>query len=388
MARGLLIAFLLSFGPIVANSFARFAYALVLPAMRGDLGWTWAQAGWLNTASSAGYLAGAVLVRLLVVRVGNRALFQAGMVLTALAILATGLTRDFDLLSLTRFVAGVCSASVFICGGALAANVLPSRPELATTFIGVFFGASGVGLILSGVGIPLLLEARGDASWPVVWVAMGAASLAMAVGSAWAASRTPEPGSAQGDAQWRLAPFVAHLLGYLMFAVGYIGYMTFVIAWMRDLGASTAGVIAMWSTLGLATVLAPFLWRGPFDRWRGGRPMAAALGCLSAGALIPLLTAEPAWMLASAALFGVGMFSVPSSVTVLIKHGLPKPAWGSAMATFTIVFGFGQVIGPIGTGWLADLTGSLRPGLSASVAVLLAGALIALLQKDPREARR
>jgi len=36
MTRGFLVAFLLSFGPAVSNSFARFAYALVLPAMRTD----------------------------------------------------------------------------------------------------------------------------------------------------------------------------------------------------------------------------------------------------------------------------------------------------------------------------------------------------------------
>ena len=48
MHRGLLIAFLLSFGPTVSNSFARFAYALVLPAMRTDLALDWSSAGWLN----------------------------------------------------------------------------------------------------------------------------------------------------------------------------------------------------------------------------------------------------------------------------------------------------------------------------------------------------
>ena len=45
LARGLLVAFLLSFGPAVSNSFARFAYALILPAMRSDLHWSYSQAG-------------------------------------------------------------------------------------------------------------------------------------------------------------------------------------------------------------------------------------------------------------------------------------------------------------------------------------------------------
>ena len=58
--RGYGLAFLLALGVTVSNSFARFAYALVLPAMRSELAWTYAQAGWLNTANGIGYLLGAV----------------------------------------------------------------------------------------------------------------------------------------------------------------------------------------------------------------------------------------------------------------------------------------------------------------------------------------
>ena len=48
-------------GPVIALGLARFAYALLLPAMRADLGWSYADAGAINTANAAGYLAGALL---------------------------------------------------------------------------------------------------------------------------------------------------------------------------------------------------------------------------------------------------------------------------------------------------------------------------------------
>ena len=114
---GWVLAFLLSFGPAVSNSFARFAYALVLPAMRDDLLLNYAEAGWLNTANAAGYLIGAVLTRVWVARAGNRTLFIAGMVLTSLAVFATGLSREPAILSLMRLLGGVGGAAVFICGG-------------------------------------------------------------------------------------------------------------------------------------------------------------------------------------------------------------------------------------------------------------------------------
>jgi MFS family permease len=386
MTRGLLIAFLLSFGPTVSNSFARFAYALVLPSMRADLALDWSSAGWLNTANAIGYLGGALLARMLVRRTGNRVLFAAGMLITAIGLTATGLVRDVSVLTLARALSGVGGAMVFICGGALSGNVFPGQPARATTTIAIFFAGGGIGLMLCGVAVPLLLAAWGDAAWPLAWQAMGAASFVMAAASVWAAWRIEEPGAAPGSAEWRLAPFLPQFLAYICFGLGYIGYMTFVIAWMRVNGASTGMVIAVWTVLGAATLAAPAVWAGPCERWRGGRPLAAVMAVLSVGAMLPMASLHPAALLASAALFGVAMFSAPSAVGSLIKHLLPKPAWGSAMATFTVAFAASQIVGPVATGWVADRFGSLRPGLTASAAVLVLGALLALAQRDPRDA--
>lgn len=384
LARGLLIAFLLSFGPAVSNSFARFAYALILPAMRSDLQWSYSQAGSINTVNAFGYLLGALLTRALVARLGNRALYSVGMVVTSLAIAATGFVREFEALMVVRVLTGVGGAAVFICGGALSGNIFPQRPQLATTTIAIYFAGGGIGLMLSGVAVPLLLETQGSAAWPLAWRGMGYASLLMTVAAAWSAWRITEPGTMPGEARWSLRPFAAELSAYAMFALGYIGYMTFVIAWMRINGASTTAVIATWFVLGLATLIAPLLWRKPAEHWPGGRPLAAVMAVLAAGAVLPLASARPAVMLLSAALFGVAMFSAPSSVGSFIKHALPRPAWGSAIATFTVVFAAGQIAGPVAIGWLADRTGSLQIGLAASAGLLAVGAVLALAQRDLR----
>jgi len=386
MSRGFLIAFLLSFGPTVANSFARFAYALVLPQMRSDLALDWSQAGGLNTANAIGYLAGAMLARVLVGRTGNRVLFIAGMLITAVALLATGLTRDLASLSLARLVCGIGGAWVFICGGALSGNVFAGQPQRATTTIAIFFAGGGFGLILCGIALPLMMQAMGDTSWPLAWQAMGVISLLMAAASSWAALRIDEPSASSGAASWHLRDFVPQMIAYMCFGLGYIGYMTFVIAWVRENGGGTSVVIALWCTLGAATLLAPMVWAGPCERWRGGRPLSAVMAILSVGAALPMLSVHPVVMLLSAALFGVTMFSAPSAVSSLIKHGVPKQAWGAAMATFTIAFGLSQIAGPIATGWVADHFGSLRPGLTASALILALGAAIALWQRDPPRA--
>ena len=384
VSRALGLALLLSFGPTVSNSFARFAYGLVLPAMRGELELTYAQAGWLNTANAFGYLGGAVLTVLLVTRYGSRLLFVVGMAITAIAVLTTGLSHDLSLLTLARIVSGVGGAMAMIGGGALAGNVIPGRPDLATMTILVYFGGAGLGLMACGVAIPFYLDAAGPTAWPMVWHVMGLTSVAMAAASIWAAARIQEPQRAAGSATWQPREFAPQIASYMCFGTGYIGYMTFVVAWMRDNGSGTASVAAVWFVLGLTTLIAPLVWTRPCHRWMGGRPLAAILGVLAAGAAIPLFTVGVVPMLVSAALFGVAVFSAPSAIGAFLRKALPKPAWGGAIAAFTVVFAISQIIGPIATGWLADHFGSLRPGLAASACVLVVGSLVALGQPDRR----
>ena len=117
--------------------------------------------------------------------------------------------------------------------------------------------------------------------------------------------------------------------------------------------------------------------------------MAAVMLTLGIGAGLPVIPLPTDWQFfgiqCSAALFGLGMFSAPASVSTLIKHALPRPAWGSAMATFTIAFGLSQVIAPLASGWMADISGSLRSGLTLSAVVILIGVGLALIQRPLNE---
>ena len=350
--------------------------------MRADLGWNYSQAGWLNSANAIGYLAGAMFTVRYVSRAGNRRLFSVGMLVTAAALIGTGLTSEFVPMLGLRIIAGLAGAMVFICGGVLASNVYPDRPRLAPAAIALYFGGAGVGILLSGVGVPWLLEAGGNHSWPDAWLAIGVVSALFAVLSILAASKVEEPSSGARRSPWRYDAFYASLASYFLFGAGYIAYMTFVVAWMKAHGAPALEVSVTWVALGLATIFAPILWRVPIGRWRGGKTLAAASTLVSIGAAVPLFsTAFPA-MVVSALLFGGGMFTAPAAVTTLVKKSLPKAAWGAAVAAFTVVFALGQSIGPILTGWLADATSSLYAGLAGSALILLLAGAVALCQRE------
>jgi predicted MFS family arabinose efflux permease len=316
----------LSLGPAVANSFARFAYALLLPAMRSELGLNYSQAGSLNTANALGYLAGALFTVRYVSRLGNRRLFCVGMVVTVLALVGSGLAAEFIAQLCLRAVAGVSGAMVFICGGVLASNLFPDRPDLSSSAIAVYFGGAGTGILLSGAGIPWLLATAGDDAWRSAWLAMGGVSTLFGVLGIWAARRIEEPSSGARKSPWQMSAFHAALGSYFLFGVGYIAYMTFVVAWMVSHGASALDVALTWGTLGIATMLAPIGWRVPRSQWYAARTLAATGVILSVGAAIPLVSTSLPAMILSALLFGAAMFTAPTAVTDLVKTSLPKTA--------------------------------------------------------------
>jgi MFS family permease len=96
----------LALGTASALGLGRFAYGLLVPAMRAELGWSLAQAGALTTANGLGYLVGAVVTAPVARRLGVTATFRLGMVLTAVSLAATAATSSYPLLLLTRAAPG------------------------------------------------------------------------------------------------------------------------------------------------------------------------------------------------------------------------------------------------------------------------------------------
>ncbi|GAA5534460.1 YbfB/YjiJ family MFS transporter [Deinococcus aluminii] len=373
LARALGRMALLSLGGAVALGFARFAYALILPAMRADLHWSFTLAGAMNAANAVGYLLGALTATRAAARWGLRGVFAGGMALTALSLLACALTGVAPALLALRFLAGVGGALVFVTGGALAALAARAHPERSALLLGVFYGGAGLGILASALLLPPLLAS----GWRGAWAVLGAVSLLALAATLPALARLPDRvvGGA-GARRASLVPLARALAAYAAFGVGYIAYMTFIIAFLRAGGAGDL-VTVFWAVLGAAVMLSALAWQRPATRLPGARAMGAQMLTLALGAALPLLSTSPAALLISGLLFGGSFLAVVTFTTILTRRTLPEAAWGQGIAAFTVIFAAGQTLGPLLTGALSDAAGGLRAGLGVSALVLLFGAGLA-----------
>ncbi len=375
----------LALGVTVTNGFARFAYGLLLPAMQSELAWTYAQAGWLNTANALGYVGGALLTMLLIRRVPPTRLFAIGLVTTTLALLATGLNAALWWQTVWRIAAGVLGAMSFSTAGALAAGLFQLDPRRNALAIAILFGTGGgLGIVLAGAVLPLMLQAWGPASWPMGWIVIGAISLCCLPLSLWAAAQLHAPAQAQQQAAATPLPLrrmLPELAGYAGFGLGYIVYLTFLSAWMTEQRASAGFIALVWVVLGTSICLSPFVWRRVLARHASGLPLALILSCIAIGSALPVVLPNGPVLLVSAVVFGLSVFMAPGAVTHFARQNLPPSAWGRAISLFTLVFAVAQTAGPYGAGLLGDRFGNIGVSLLAAAGLLLMGAALALLQR-------
>jgi MFS family permease len=388
----LVVAAALALGSAVSLGLARFSYALLLPAMRADLGWSYFTAGAMNTVNAAGYLLGALAVSRGLDRIGPRALFIGGMVATAVLLALHGAFVTSGSLYLLRLATGIGSAATFVSGGLLAARLVvdPSGRETsggrgpsAGLMLGIYYGGTGAGIVASALLVPPLAARSVEHAWQVAWIGLGAVALvAAAVAAAETRSIRASPQTRGPSSAADLRGLAAGLVSYLLFGLGYIGYMTFVVTLLREQGLAPAAIVAFYALLGFAVIASSWLWAPLLQRHRGGGPMTLLNALLALATVLPVASPHPVAVFASGLLFGAVFLSVVASTTALVRHNLPPAAWGNGIGAFTIVFAFGQIVGPSGVGWIADKAGGLRAGLACSAFVLLLAAVVASRQKS------
>ena len=375
---------ILSLAPTVGLGIGRFAYSLVLPDMRDALGWSYSAAGFMNTVNAAGYLAGALMASRLVKRFGLSAAVRWGTMACLVSLALCAISGNFVILSFARLLAGLGAAAGFIAGAALAARIAQTRPERADFLLSLFYAGPGLGILTSGLIAPFVLQAFGAGSWWIVWWAMTLLSIAMTIPLLLAPIDTNAGIADAAPTKFAIWPVLIYLAGYFLFGAGYIAYMTFMIAYVRDAGGGAAAQSAFWCLIGLSAFATPWVWRRVLARNSGGTSTAIILGVNALGAALPLFGQSAVLLAISALVFGVAFFAVVGSTTAFVRFNYPLAAWPAGIAAMTIAFGIGQILGPIAVGAVTDAFGSLSYALNVSAAMLALGAIAAAFQKRLR----
>jgi predicted MFS family arabinose efflux permease len=372
---------ILSLAPTIGLGIGRFAYSLVLPDMRDALGWSYSTAGFMNTTNAVGYLAGALLASRMIRRFGLSRTVRLGTLACLLSLMLCATSGNFVVLSFARLLVGVGAAAGFVGGAALATTIAQSRPERANFLLSLFYAGPGLGILSSGLIAPFVLQAFGPGSWWIVWWVLTLLSAVAVIPLMLAPLDSDAAIDHATRTEFSIRPVLIYLTSYFLFGAGYIAYMTFMIAYVRDGGGGAVAQSIFWSLIGISAFATPWVWRSVLALDRGGLATTIILGVNALGAALPIFGHSPVLLAISALVFGVAFFAVVGSTTAFVRFNYPPTGWPAGIAAMTISFGIGQTLGPIAVGAITDAFGSLSYALNVSAGLLAIGAIGAAFQR-------
>jgi MFS family permease len=358
------------------------AIAPLLPEYVDELGLTKAEAGILSAAYAAGTLLGSLPSGFVASRVGSKRTVIGGLLVLGCSSLAFGFAEEILLLDLARFVQGIAGALIW--SGALTWLITAAPEEKRGSVIGTVLGTAIGGALLG----PVLGALAGSVGTEVVFGSV----LLVTIGLALAASRLPEERAPQRQT---LREVMSTLVSRpILDAAAYVavpsvmfGAVEVLVPLRMDELAAGHGVIAaaFITAAALEATLAPLSGRIS-DRVGRRLPYVSGLGicALAMVAISQVGTLEGVIGALILTSLGAGLCFAPALTLISDTAEATSLHQGFAAGLSNMAWAAGQVVGGIGGGAVADLTGDAAPSLA--IALLLALTVVyAFRTMQPRD---
>ena len=371
--------------------FGRFAYPMLIPNMRGSLGFNYIEMGLLSGAMMLGYLIFSLIGGMLATRFGPKRIAIASLLCGAFSMFFISKLSGFFPLLFFTFAMGAGGA-----GSHISITTLPMawfEEQQLGRALGVVTGGTGLGIIVTGLLLPSLLLNLGKEAWRHCWFLLALITFLVAViGWIWLREKpdpmTPLPTDVGGDK--KSIPLLrkgsgltlkAIFIIYFIFGFAYNIYATYFVAYMVEeiqLSERTAGNI--WALFGWMCIGSGLIWGFLSDRWGRRKALIWNNGIIAFSVLLPLLLHQSFFLGLSAFLFGATFLGTVTIIAAAIgDQVVAKRAY--VYGGVTLIHGIGQFLGTTSGGYLKDLTGTFQLTLIVSLIGFLLCILLTAINK-------
>lgn len=373
---------------ILMVGIARFSYTPLLPIMQQQAGLGISDGGWLATINFTGYLCGALIASLISDLVIKDRLYRIGLVVAVLSTAGMGLTDNFWLWSVLRFLAGLSSAAGMLIGSGLILNWLIRHNYHSE--LGIHFSGIGLGIVLCSIAVELI---NPYFDWNEQWFLLTLlGSLILIPAWRWLpppnTSALTNNGKAMVDAPPSSTFLRLLMVSYFCAGVGYVVTTTFIVAIIDQLPGLEGKGIWTFMIIGLAATPAAILWDLFARRFGNLNALICASVLQIIGILLPVIGEGLFWTIVGAILFGGTVVGMVSLVLTMAGRYYPtRPA--KMMGKMTLSYGAAQIVAPAVTGLLAERNGNYNNGLYLAATMMVLGTVILLMLKvlERREAK-
>jgi MFS family permease len=344
------------------------AIAPLLPGYVDDLGLSKAEAGVLSAAYAAGTLLGSLPAGFIASRVGPRRTVIAGLLLLGCSSLAFGFADQIMLLDSARFVQGIAGALIW--SGALTWLITAAPEESRGSVIGTALGTAVAGALLG----PALGAIAGSIGTEPVFSSVLVITVLLSIAAArLPETRAPERQSLREVVSTLVSRPVLEAAAFVAVPSVMFGAIEVLVPLRIDALGGGHGLIAAGFIAGAAleAMLAPLAGRLS-DRVGRRLPYVTGLA-ICALAMIAIAEVGTLEEVIAGLIFtslGAGLCFAPALTLISDIAESSSLHQGFAAGLSNMAWASGQVIGGIGGGVVASLTGNAAPSLA--IALLLA----------------
>ena len=357
------------------------AIAPLLPQYVDELGLTKAEAGVLSAAYAAGTLVGSLPAGFVASRMGPRKTVIYGLLLLGCSSLAFGFAEEIALLDAARFIQGIAGALIW--SGALTWLIITAPEEKRGSVIGSALGTAIAGALLG----PALGAVAASIGTEPVFSSVLVITVLLSV----AASRLPEPAAPKQQGLGEVASTlfsrpVLEAAAFVAVPSVMFGAIEVLVPLRIDALGGGHAVIAAGFIVGAAleAMLAPFAGRLS-DRVGRRLPYVSGLA-ICALAMIAIATVTTLGLVLGSLILtslGAGLCFAPALTLISDVAESSSLHQGFAAGLSNMAWASGQVIGGVGGGVVASLTGNAEP--SFAIALLLALTVVYALRALDRD---
>ncbi|MGK5036244.1 YbfB/YjiJ family MFS transporter [Janthinobacterium sp. LB3P118] len=356
----------------IGMGFGRFAFTAIYPHMLGEGVLSLRDGSLAASANYAGYLLGAILAMRARAHSAHR-LCLWSVAGTALCLGVLALTMPVWLIVTVRCVAGVFSALAMV---AASLWLLEQRRH-----------GRGAPLLYAGVGAGIAVSAEllvlaSHLGWHSagMWLLLSGVTVLLGLAAAPAIAASGQatldaPPHAVALTLVPVAPWPLVLI-YGLAGLGYIVTATYLPVLV---GAALPGLNSahVWAVFGLGAVPSCFLWHRLHERLGTRQALRLNLLLQALGVALPVLAPSATGYLLSAILVG-GTFVGTVTIAMPAAQRAAVKAGTNMMAIMTVVYGVGQIIGPVLAGNLYAQSHSFNSALLAAAGALLLAIVMSL----------
>lgn len=231
------------------------------------------------------------------------------------------------------------------------------------TALGVAAAGTGCGMLIVP---PLAASLIARCGWRLTDMIIGAGCAALLAGCALAVSPPPLATVAPHHSLRRVVssfPFIMLYVSWVLATTALFVPFVYLPAFAAKGGASQLGASVLLSLIGGMSVLGRLGMSGLGDRFGMTRLLKASILLMGASYLLWLFAATYAWLVAFAAVLGIGYgVRIALMPGVLIEFfGLRN--LGATLGIFFTASGVSAVLGPLVAGWIVDRSGGYQWGI-------------------------